>query len=360
MRIIAIVFVVLIHTDPFQGVTQYGNMVNFGIKTVSRFAVPFFFITSGYLFALKTARRDPTSYLTARITKLASLYLFGLVLAGGTFFVGNLSTAVLAGRPLRDSAVNILIDYLDPVELLYYGTSVSEVLWFLPALLFALVFVYLVAVVGKPSYVLPIALCFHFVGLLGSTYTMFVDVPFEIRDALFFGFFYTGLGYTVRRRGWEPPEEKTRLLLSLVVLFVVLQFVEFYGLGYPLRGEAFGSYVYAPSYGISTALLSVALFLFLLSEPTLFATTPLPTWGTYAVGIYVTHPTVFAILRALRETLEQMGYPIGSTITWHLVTTPTTIVGALAVYLLAHKLGVIEIGGSHLPGKPWLETRRSN
>jgi surface polysaccharide O-acyltransferase-like enzyme len=360
MRIIAIVFVVLIHTDPFQGVTQYGNMVNFGTKTVSRFAVPFFFITSGYFFALKTASRDPTSYLITRITGLTSLYLFGLVLAGATFFVGGLSTATLAGQPLRDSAVGILIDYLDPVELLYYGTSVSEILWFLPALLFALIFVYLAAVIGKPSYVLPVALCFHFVGLLGSTYTMFVDVPFEIRDALFFGFFYTSLGYTIRKRGWEPSGEKTRLLFGLVVLFVVLQFVEFYVLGYPLRGEAFGSYVYAPSYGISTALLSAALFLFFLSQPTLFATTPLPEWGTYAVGIYVTHPTVFAILRALRETLESVGYPIDSMVVWHLVTTPATIVGALAVYLLAHKLKLIEIGGSHLPGKPWLENRGSN
>ncbi|WP_226007403.1 acyltransferase family protein [Natrinema salinisoli] len=360
MRIVAIVFVVLIHTDPFQGINTYGNAINFGTKTISRFAVPFFFITSGYFFALKTSHRGSATYLTKRAIKLISLYLFGLVLAVPTFFGGQLARAELSGRSLQATAVSSVIEYLDPVELVYYGTSVSEILWFLPALLFSLLFVYLVVVIGNPSYVLPIAVCFHLVGLLGSTYTMFVDVPFETRDALFFGFLYTGLGYTICTRGWEPSKEKSRLLFGTVVMFVVSQFIEFYLLGYLLRGEPFGSYVYAPSYGISTALLSISLFLFLLSRPTLFADTPLPEWGTYAVGIYVTHPTVFAILRAFRDTLESMGYTIDSMIVWHLMSTPATIVGALVLYVFAHKLRLIEIGGSHLPGEPWLRTRRSN
>jgi len=38
------VFIVMIHTDPFQGISTTGNMVNFGIKTTARFAVPVFFI----------------------------------------------------------------------------------------------------------------------------------------------------------------------------------------------------------------------------------------------------------------------------------------------------------------------------
>ncbi|MFD1562752.1 acyltransferase family protein [Haloarchaeobius amylolyticus] len=359
MRTIAIVFVVLVHTDPFQGVNTYGNMINFGTKTVSRFAVPFFFIASGYFFALKTAHRDPTTYLAERIVKLTSLYLFGLMLVVPMFFGEDLAQAEFAGQSLRATAVSSVVEFLDPVELLYYGTSVSEILWFLPALLFSLFFVYFVTVLGRPTYVLPVALCFHLIGLLDGTYTMFVDIPFETRDALFFGFFYTSVGYTIRKRSWTPSTDKAWLLLGFVGLFIVLQFAEFYVLGYPLRDEPFGSYVYAPSYGISTALLSVSLFLFLLSRPTLFTDTPLPTLGIYAVGIYVTHPMVFALLRAFRETLESMGYAIDSLVVWHLSFTPATILGALAVYLLAHKFRIIEIGGSHLPGEPWLRSRRS-
>ena len=53
MRIIAMVFVVLIHTEPFEGMGRYGNLANFLIDSSARFAVPFFFLTSGYFFAYK-------------------------------------------------------------------------------------------------------------------------------------------------------------------------------------------------------------------------------------------------------------------------------------------------------------------
>lgn len=356
MRIIAVAFVILIHTDSFQGLGASGNMLNFGVKTTARFAVPFFFVTAGYFFALKTERRNPTNYVSKRVGKLASLYVFGLVLTTPTQLAGDLILAVLRGQAVSATATDNFVAFLDPVDLLYYGTSVSEILWFLPALLFSFLLVYLFVVVGKPGYVLPVALVLHVVGLLGTNYTLFVDVPFEVRDALFFGFFYTSLGYVIRSRDWVPTEGDSRHLLGLTGCFVVLQLVEFYALGYPMQGEPFGSYVYAPSYGVSTVFLTLSLFLFLLSRPTLGVNTPLPSWGKYAVGIYVTHPAVFAIFRGVRDALESAGYAVDSTLLWHLVFTPATLFGALAVYLLAHRLRVIEIGGSHLPGKPWFET----
>lgn len=146
---------------------------------------------------------------------------------------------------------------------------------------------------------------------------------------------------------------------AMRIWFAVLQLIEFYLLGYPLRGELFGSYVFAPSYGVFTALLTASMFLFLLSQPTLGVDTPLPSWGTYAVGIYITHPAVFAILQRLGDSLESVGYAVDTSVVWHLVLTPTTFFGALAVYLLAHELRVIEIGGSHLPGEPWFRALKS-
>jgi hypothetical protein len=49
------------------------------------------------------------------------------------------------------------------------------------------------------------------------------------------------------------------------------------------------------------------------------------------------------------DGLAALGYPIRGTLLWHLILTPVTFFGGLAIYLTAHKLGVIEIGGSHLP-----------
>lgn len=359
MRIIAMICIVLIHTDPFQGINAYGNAINFGVKTTARFGVPFFFITSGYFFALKATQRDHASYVSKQTRKLISLYLFGLVLTIPTFLSRQLAQAARDGRSVRTTALNELAEYATPIKFLYYGTSVSEILWFIPALLFSFLLVYVFVLVGKANYVLPVSLGFHLVGLLGTSYTMAADVPFTVRDALFFGFFYTSLGYTVYMRGWEPAKEAGRILVGLVGWFAVLQLIEFYLLGYPLRGEPFGSYVFAPSYGISTALLTASLFLFLLSRPTLGVDTSLPSWGTYAVGIYITHPAVFAILQGFGDSLESMGYAVGSSIVWHLVLTSATFFGALAIYLLAYKLRIIEIDGSHLPGEPWFRALKS-
>ncbi|WP_253738290.1 acyltransferase family protein [Halohasta salina] len=359
LRIVAMVFIVMIHTDPFAGLSRAGNAVTFVIKTTGRFAVPFFFVTSGYFFALKAADGDPAAYVSARVASLGSIYVFGLLLCAPTFLAGRLARATVEGRSLTATTTESLAEFVDPLDLLYYGTSVSEILWFLPALLFSLLLVALFIRLDAASYVLPVAATFHVVGLLGSTYTMVVDVPFEIRDALFFGFFYTSLGYTIRTRRWEPSADHGRLLAGLVVVFAVLQLVEFYVLGYLLAGEAFGASVYAPSYGIATALLTASLFLFLLSRPRLGVDTPLPSWGIYAVGIYVVHPAVFALIRAGRDVVETMGYPISETIIWHLLLTPTLFVVSWLGYLAADRLRVIEIGGTHWPGGPWLRAIRS-
>lgn len=359
MRIVAMMFIVMIHTNPFAGLSAAGNMITFGIKTTARFAVPFFFLTSGFFFALKAAQRDPTSYVANRAVSITSYYVFGLVLAAPVFLAGRLARASLDGRPLAVTARESLLGFVDLTDLLYYGTSVSEILWFLPALLFSFLLVYLFIVTNNTAYLLPVALGLHIVGLLGSTYTMFVNVPFEVRDAVFFGFFYTSLGYTIAAREWRPSTDHSRLLGGLVGLFVLLQLLELYVLGYPVRGEPFGAYVYAPSYGISTALLTTSLFLYLLSRPRLGVDTPLPSWSTYAVGIYVVHPAVLAAIRAVRDILAAGGVVIDETLIWHVVLTPTLFVGSWLVYLTADRLRVIEIGGTHWPGRPWLRAIRS-
>ncbi|WP_436345023.1 acyltransferase [Natronorubrum sp. FCH18a] len=349
MRIIAMVFVVSIHTDLFRGIGFYGNMFNFVIDSSARFAVPFFFVTAGYFFARKTTRRNATTYFAKRAATIASIYVFGLSLAAPVFLAGAIVRSSAENRPLVSIVSTKLTEFTTPLELLYYGNSVSEILWFLPALLFSLGLICSFIVFDKTDYLLPISLGFHVVGLFGASYTMLVDVPFEVRDALFFGFFYTSLGFHIASREWRPKPERSALYLGATVLFGALHLGERYVLGYVLTGESVGQTVYASSYSITTALLTLSLFVFLLSRPDLGRSTPLPSWGTYAVGIYVTHPAVLFALELAGELLGTAGYPVENTILWHLVLTPATFFGALLVYLAAHTVGAIEIGGTHLP-----------
>ncbi|WP_255681852.1 acyltransferase [Natrinema sp. SYSU A 869] len=329
---------------------MYGNMANFVLETTARFAVPFFFMASGYFFALKTTRGDPTDYLIKRVTSITSLYAFGLVLSAPVFLAGTIVRASAENRAITSSVVLKVAEFVSPIELLYYGTSVSEILWFLPALIFSYVLIYLCIASTMSAYLLPISLGFHLVGLLGSGYTMFVDIPFEIRSALFFGFFYTSLGYYIYSHEWQPAPERSTLYLGTTILFGVLHIGERYVLGYAITDQTVSQGIYAPSYTIATALVTLSLFVFLLSRPNLGRDTALPVWGKkYAVGIYVTHPPVLFILEKAGESLSLFGHEIQNTILWHLVLTPATFAGALLVYLSVRNLRAIEIDGFSLP-----------
>lgn len=349
MRIIAMAFIITIHTDPFRGIGVYGDAINFLIDSSARFAVPFFFVTSGYLFARKTARRDPVRYFADRAATISSIYVFGLLLSVPAFLAGTAVRAGIENRDVVNAVVLKLTEFVSPLALLYYGNSVSEILWFLPALLFSLAIICSFTVFGAARYLVPISLGLHVVGLLGASYTMFVDVPFEVRDALFFGFFYTSLGYALHSSEWRPRSDRSALFLGATVLFGALHVVERYVLGYVLTGETFGHGVYTSSYTIGTVFVTLSLFLFLLSRPTLGARTPLPAWGKYAVGVYVAHPAVLFALETTAEVLAVMGHEIRTTLLWHFLLTPATFFGALLVYIGAHRVGAIEIGGSHLP-----------
>jgi surface polysaccharide O-acyltransferase-like enzyme len=340
MRIIAMVFVVAIHTDLFRGIGTYGNMANFVIDSAGRFVVPFFFMSAGYFFALKTLNRDPTSYFVKQVSNIASLYVFGLLLASPVFLIG--SVAESGNDDVATTGTYELAGFLSPVELLYYGNSVSVILWFLPALIFSMTLIYLFVVFDKESYLIPVSLGFHCIGLLGASYTMFVDVPFEVRDALFFGFFYTSLGYYLYSLDWQPNADRSRLYLSATALFAAFHVGERYVLGYVLTGDSFGHSVYTASYTIGTALFTISLFVFLLSRPTLGKHTSLPSWGRYAVGIYVVHPAVLYPLERVDLILLLTGYDISNTLFWHLALTLGTFFGALFVYILAQKLGAVE------------------
>ncbi|NKE37370.1 acyltransferase [Natronococcus sp. JC468] len=349
MRMVAMAFVVTIHTDLFRGVGAYGTPINFVIDSTARFAVPFFFLAAGYFFAHKTADGDPVAYFKTRAVRIGSIYAFGLALAAPVFLAGAVVREAATGGAVASVAVERLVAFASPLELLYYGNSVSVILWFLPALLFSLGLVCAFARLDAAEYLLPVSLALHVVGLLGSSYTMFVDVPLEVRDALFFGFFYTSVGYVVASRDWQPIAERSRRYLGATLLFGALHLAERYALGYASTGASITEEVYVASYTVGTALFAISLFVFLLSRPNLGRSTPLPSWGTYAVGVYVAHPAVLFVLERTAEALEFAGYDVEGTLLWHLVLTPATFFGALFVYLAAHRVGAIEIGGIHLP-----------
>ncbi|WP_049928878.1 acyltransferase [Halopiger goleimassiliensis] len=338
-RAIAMVFVVAIHADPFRGIGTYGNAANFVIESTGRFAVPFFFVTAGYLFAAKRSRTDGR-YVSKYVTRVTSLYGRALVVYAPIALVLAAGMAVGSERGVANAVIERGLEAASPLGLVYYGDSVAFHLWFLPALVISIALVYAFVATEKTRYLLPVAIAFHAVGILGETTG--VHVPLETRDALFFGFFYTSLGYCLRSWDWSPDPSRRGRYLALAVLFGIVHLLERYALGYVLGDASMRHGVYEPEYTLATALFVAALFVFLLSSPSLGRTTRLPEIGANAVLIYVAHPIV---LYSLDETAKFLGvgdFALPVTLLWHLLLVPVAYVGTLALAVLVVRADVVQ------------------
>ncbi|WP_458184913.1 acyltransferase family protein [Haladaptatus sp. NG-WS-4] len=193
LRAVAIFFIVIGHVQPFRGFGTYGNHIYFVMDTIGQFDVPFFFVTSGYFLAKTVTADNVESTVSGFVRKLGSIYLFGRLLSVTTV----IGLALFQGVPVANALVNRGLDNISTVDLLYSGSALSVPLWFLTALIYALVFVACFVKFEKTRFLLPVAGLFHTVGLVRTNYGMLVDVPFRTRDALFFGFFYVALGYHI-------------------------------------------------------------------------------------------------------------------------------------------------------------------
>ncbi|WP_214891714.1 acyltransferase family protein [Exiguobacterium sp. s142] len=198
LKLIAIFCIVCIHTNPFSG--YYfggvdGTVVdNFLIDSLSRFAVPFFFMASGFLFIIKCTNEVYFKKYVINLIKLFITWALIYFLAGGLIvLIENLTN--------RNDLLYILNEYLFSsisISLLVYGEGLYSAyhLWFLVSLIWSIIVVYFFYKYKKNKLLLYLSLLLNFLGLLGQSYKGFLGIELGIntREVLFFGLFYTNLG----------------------------------------------------------------------------------------------------------------------------------------------------------------------
>lgn len=352
LRAIAIFFIVIGHAQPFRGFETYGNHVYFVLDTFGQFDVPFFFMTSGY-FLGSTVTADNVVPTVKRVgRKLGSFYLFGRIIS----ILGSVGLALFLG--ISVSSVGNRLGNISMMEFLYYGTALAAPLWFLTALFFAIAFVTVFVKLGRTRYLLPVAALFHIVGIVGMNFELLVEVPFRTRDALFFGFFYVALGYTLKSSDWKPDTDRKHLYLGGVGLCFALQLLEQYAVGYIIRDNVLSQGISMTQYTVTTVFFVFAVFAYALANPQWGKNTILPFVGKYALGIYLIHVPVLRFLRAMNRVWgPAVGVDLSSTLGWQLLVPPVVAGLSLAVYLLLGKLDVIELDGNHIPWLHHLQSR---
>jgi surface polysaccharide O-acyltransferase-like enzyme len=288
VKFFAILAVVIIHAPPFSG--NLGIVLN----TLSRFAVPFFFATSGYFFTIKfTHNNNHNNHFIKTVVKLIKIYFCWLAI----YFAYDASIIILTNYIDGASfthGFNILLGKVTILSLFYYaGASSGYQLWFLPALIWSTVALFVSLKIKIIEFLFVVSLLLNLVGLFGESYSGLFNLSIETRDAIFFGLFYTVLGGMIAKYYKPYISKQSKIYLYFFIFFLILQVIERYIL-IQIYAEISGA-----NYFVSTIFLTLFLMVFLINNPLLGKKSFLTTIGSNSLGIFVIHLLIISLSMTL-------------------------------------------------------------
>ena len=227
-KFIAALLIIVIHTAPFR---TYSSVITFGLRNiVCVVAVPFFFVCSGFLlFSKLQTLSDPkeqNSYMVKHIKRLLIMYLiWSLVYLPFVIYKWTLKT-----NP------NYLLCVLEYAKDFFFEGSYLTI-WFLPALIFASILVFLLRKKLSFNKIFIISLPFYIFAIFGSSYFgLTIKVPFferiyegyyyffdSIKNGLLFGFLFVTIGGMFTENDYKMS---WWLSIGLLILFFILFAVE--------------------------------------------------------------------------------------------------------------------------------------
>lgn len=284
--------IVCIHTEPFSNATiMGGRYIYFIIDTLARFAVPFFFIVSGFLFVKKiiSCEDNGNNYYYNYFKKLAQLY-FGWTIFYFLYYVGQELWVSYVSHTRFHSLYIPEMNTIPIIKLLikiFYLGYAGVHLWYLIALLWSITVLFLFYKYNKLNILLLLSFVLNIIGLFGNSYRGIIYLPFSTRNAIFFGLFYCTLGGFFAYHEKEIHNKISRLGEStfgyLVGLFCGTQLIERALLIENFHDEITGDFF------VSTIPLSICLFLWVLSKRGMMNKSLVAVVGATSVGIYVIH-----------------------------------------------------------------------
>jgi surface polysaccharide O-acyltransferase-like enzyme len=299
MRVMAIIAVIAIHTIPFTPPSAPIGQ-SFDLATIvnglARFAVPLFFILSGYFWAKKIEGADmvwaPSLAMGKRIALLfvvwSLIYLipfdFAEVFADGPAgFLEHLSRSIHTqlGRP---------------VTVFFQGTE--QHLWFLMALLWSLGISALLLAMRQRTLLVILAVALFAFGLAGKAYggtPLGFRTGFNLRNGPFFSLIFFVTGILLASSGKPLPRLRTGLWIASAG--IVLQFVEL-----AILHERWGVSM-AQDYVLSTFVFGLGAAIIALSNSPRLHMARAAAIGPLVLGIYSAHIIFVELFRPVNAAL---------------------------------------------------------
>jgi surface polysaccharide O-acyltransferase-like enzyme len=302
---------------------QVNTIPGFILINTARFAVPVFFLISGYIFHVKTENHGSWSYTKKYLKNVGKYYILGsvfwLVIQAAILFVNSfLEIEMLSGY------IQLKIFSLESI--LYFGDAVSPHLWFLTALFISIALIHLFDRINRFKTLFGLSTILHLIGILSIAYHVPVGFKVPINDALFFGLFLTSAGYYIEEKKPELKERR-KLLLSSTVILIVLHLVERTALAVILNSSP--PYKWS-GFSFLTAPMSISIFLYALSRPELGEDSRLSEYGRETLWGYILHPAVLGLLIGLTTLIEVWtNLNLLQNVLWSIFITLTAYIGTM-------------------------------
>ncbi|MGJ7918826.1 acyltransferase [Massilia sp. LXY-6] len=293
-RVLAILAVIALHTARHEGPGAVGSAFDAAtfLNQGERFAVPLFFILSGYFWSAKCSGR--ADYLRCSLALARRVLLLFVAWCAVYFLVSELDTLGRLGvaGTLAAWATRLATMRGGFATLLLQGAKVH--LWFLPALAIAALIsgALLSRQLERSLFVLAIVL--YAIGLAGKAYadTPFgFHIAFNLRNGPFFSLLMFATGHALRRRGPQPSWAATGALLAIGGL--LLQLCEAGWLHH-----RFGTNM-AQDFTLGTWPFGLGMAMIALADPRPARIPALAALGPLVLGVYASHYLFVDGLRAV-------------------------------------------------------------
>ena len=293
-RVLAILAVIALHTAKHEGPGAVGTAFDAALflNQLERFAVPLFFILSGYFWSAKCHGRD--DYLVCSLRLARRVLLLFAAWCAVYFLAAELATVGRLGAAgaVADWSARWTARHGGYGTLLLQGSKVH--LWFLPALAAAALIsgVLLSRQLERSLFVLAVLL--YAAGLAGKAYA---DTPlgfhtaFNLRNGPFFSLLMFASGHALKRRGPQPSWAGIGVLLAAGGLLLQLCEVAWlHGHWGTAMDQDFVACTWP--FGVGVAMIALA-------DPRPARIPALAALGPLVLGIYASHYLFVDGLRAL-------------------------------------------------------------
>lgn len=327
LKFFCILGVICRHYVPFNGMdlgwpgSRYLGIV---INTIARVCVPLFFMITGYF----SYKKNDFKYTKCKVTNLSKILIsWSIIYIIANFFMSiNLkNSTTIADQFLHYIGTFRITD-------LYYATGIINYhLWYLSALIVAVIILYYIVKRKWLEKVVMVALILNIIGVFIPVFLK-AESYIWVRDAMFFAIFYCMLGAYIHKYEYKLKQIIGKLHICVCISILIGLF----GMSIVERFLYLWKFNSSGEYFVSTIPLAIFIFCVCLVHTSLLKNSIINKLGRHTLGIYLVHPLVLSIVTLLLTKLDIVW--ISNTVIWQIVYPLAVLIISVVIYSALQKI----------------------